>query len=50
MTLTENQVAKKRPVKNQPPKKSAAKKPAAKNRPLVTKTAGIINITDKPSV
>ena len=31
-------------------KKPAAKKPAAKNRPLVTKTAGIINITDKPSV
>lgn len=30
--------------------KAAGKKPAAKNRPLVTKTAGIINVTDKPSV
>ena len=54
MTLTENQVAKNRPVKNQPPKigrkKTGCQKPAAKNRPLVTKTAGIINITDKPSV
>ena len=40
MTLTENQVAKNSPVKNLLPK----------NRPLVTKTAGIINITDKPSV